>query len=135
MNLKMVENRVRGPTFKLLAAMNIPVYQAKDVKVNINSPFFYQIMFYTEKRFSVLIRMSLIKFLGNKTLITDSCQSLCPATCAELSRQTDCVKKCSDETLEITGCFCTGNLLLQDGVCVSTDKCRCSHRGKELIPV
>ena len=36
MNPKMAENRVRGPTFKLLAAMNIPVYQAKDVKVNIN---------------------------------------------------------------------------------------------------
>lgn len=36
MNLKMAENRVLGPTFKLLAVMNIPVYQAKDVKVNIN---------------------------------------------------------------------------------------------------
>ena len=81
-----------------------------------------------------LKKINLFLFLGNKTLITDSCESLCPATCAELSRQTDCVKKCSDESLEITGCFCSGDLLLQDGVCVTTDNCRCSHRGKELIP-
>lgn len=36
MNLKMAENRVRGPTYKLLAVMNIPVYQAKDVKVKFS---------------------------------------------------------------------------------------------------
>ena len=56
MNLKMAENRVRGLTFKLLAAMNIPVYQAKDVKVNMNSLFFITIFFLLKIGFSVLIR-------------------------------------------------------------------------------
>ena len=54
MNLKMAENRVRGPTYKLLAVMNISVYQAKDVKVNINSLLFYQNNFFAKIRLCCL---------------------------------------------------------------------------------
>lgn len=71
---------------------------------------------------------------GNKTLITDSCDSLCPSTCAELSHETDCVKKCSNKNKEITGCFCSNNMLLQDGICVPSSKCRCLYHGQELTP-
>lgn len=60
-----------------------------------------------------------------------SCDDLCPSTCAELSSETECVKKCANKNVKITGCFCSNDLLLQDGVCIPTSKCRCLHQGNE----
>ena len=68
---------------------------------------------------------------GNKTLITADCINLCPATCIELSQETACVSKCSNQNAQITGCFCRDENLLQDGICVPKSDCRCFYQGKE----
>ena len=72
---------------------------------------------------------------GNKTLITADCINLCPATCIELSQETACVSKCTNQNTQITGCFCRDDNLLQDGICVKKTDCRCFYQGKEYPKV
>jgi hypothetical protein len=71
---------------------------------------------------------------GDKNLLTASCEDVCPATCAEISAEVDCIQKCSNSAELVTGCFCKGNLLLQDGICVPKSKCNCFHKGRPYLP-
>uniref|UniRef100_A0A3Q3AAE4 SCO-spondin n=1 Tax=Kryptolebias marmoratus TaxID=37003 RepID=A0A3Q3AAE4_KRYMA len=51
------------------------------------------------------------------------CGKPCPRSCSDLSGDTECLEspKCS------WTCGCPGDMVLQDGVCVAREKCRCKY--------
>lgn len=47
-----------------------------------------------------------------------SCATACPKTCENYEREVEC------DIDSVDGCFCPGNLVEKDGVCVNPIKCR-----------
>ncbi|XP_033102328.1 mucin-5AC-like [Anneissia japonica] len=53
-------------------------------------------------------------------MVKDDCANRCPSTCSDLHDDSSCSL---DECLP--GCHCPGDMVLQDGICVTPDSCRC----------